>query len=76
MLFVINTVFIVWTIASVEIILLWNNIDGIYVLNSTGQLIPFIIAVAGFLRVLHGIIVRCCDILNTDVLLVRNDPKR
>lgn len=55
---------------SVELTLLWNGISGVYTLNSTGQLIPFIIGVVGLLSLLHGISVERSKLKSTDVLLV------
>lgn len=40
----VNIVCIIFTIISVELTLIWNNIRGIYDVRSTGQLIPFIVS--------------------------------
>jgi hypothetical protein len=48
----------VWTITAVELIIFWNNISGVYVVSSTGQIIPLIIGFGGFWRVLISICVR------------------
>ncbi|MCJ1377565.1 hypothetical protein MMC17_000660 [Xylographa soralifera] len=42
-IYVSNFICIIWTLISVELTLLWNDIRGVYTLDSTGQLIPFII---------------------------------
>lgn len=65
-----NFICIIWTMISVELTLLWNGISGVYTLNSTGQLIPFIIGVVGLLSLLHGISVERSKLKSTDVLLV------
>jgi hypothetical protein len=41
--------------------LAWNNVSGIYILSSTGQLIPFVVGVLSLLRILHLIIVQISD---------------
>jgi hypothetical protein len=43
---------------AVELTIAWNNVTGVYVLGSTGQLIPFVVGVLGLLRNIHLIIVR------------------
>jgi len=49
---------VVWTTLAVELTLAWNNVTGVYILGSTGQLIPFVVGVLGLLRNFHLIIVR------------------
>jgi hypothetical protein len=49
---------IIWTTVAVELTLAWNDVTGVYVLGSTGQLIPFVVGVLGLLRNIHLIIVR------------------
>lgn len=46
-----------WSIAAIELTLAYNSVQGVYGIDSTGQLIPFIIGVLGLLRVLNLIIV-------------------
>ena len=60
---------IIWSILAVELMLVWNNIEGIYTISSTGQLIPFIIGVVGLARLFQGISVRRCTALSTEVLM-------
>lgn len=50
-----------WFLLSIELTLAWNSIAGVYSLNSTGQLIPFIIGFLGFLRALHLIFLDFMD---------------
>lgn len=38
--------------------LAWNRVTGVYVLGSTGQLIPFVVGVLGMIRNLHLIILQ------------------
>lgn len=72
-----NLLCIIWTIIAVELTLLWNNINGVYSLNSTGQLIPLIIGVAGLLSFLHGMTVERSKLrsakLSTDTIMVYFD---
>jgi hypothetical protein len=49
---------VIWTTLAVELTLAWNNVTGVYILGSTGQLIPFVVGVLGLLRNIHLIIVR------------------
>jgi hypothetical protein len=49
---------VIWTMLAVELTLGWNNVTGVYILGSTGQLIPFVVGVLGLLRNIHLIIVR------------------
>ncbi|KAI5807509.1 hypothetical protein DFH27DRAFT_322488 [Peziza echinospora] len=39
-------------IISVELLISWNDIDGVNTVLSTGQLIPMVIGIAGFLKIL------------------------
>ncbi|KAL9631108.1 MAG: hypothetical protein Q9204_004389 [Flavoplaca sp. TL-2023a] len=45
---------LLWTILSVEFTLRFNQINGVYDIRSTGQLIPFIIGLIRFLSLCHG----------------------
>jgi hypothetical protein len=47
----------VFTSIATELTLAWNSVSNIYVLGSTGQLIPFVVGVLGLLRILHLIAV-------------------
>jgi len=49
---------VIWTTLAVELTLGWNNVTEVYILGSTGQLIPFVVGVLGLLRNIHLIIVR------------------
>jgi hypothetical protein len=53
----------------VELTLFWNGIKGVYTLNSTGQLIPFIIGIVGLLQLLHSLSVELSKVKSTDVIL-------
>lgn len=46
---------IVWFIICTELMIHWNHISGIDTINTTGQLIPFIIGVASACRTLQRI---------------------
>jgi hypothetical protein len=41
----------IYTILTVELMLQWNRVSDVYSINSTGQLIPLIVALAGSLEV-------------------------
>ncbi len=47
---------VVWTIISVELTLAWNNINAVYDIRSTGQLIPFTIGLARLLGLFYDIL--------------------
>ena len=48
--------FIIWSIAAIEFTLVWNNMQDIYNVSSTGQLIPFIVGLAGLLKTLFSLL--------------------
>ncbi len=52
---------IIWVVLATEMTLAWNNVSGVYTLSSTGQLIPFVVGLLSFLRILHLIIVQIVD---------------
>lgn len=52
---------IVWTIISVELTLAWNNINGVYHIRSTGQLIPFTIGLARLLGLFYDLLLSLND---------------
>ena len=56
---------IVWTALAIELTLAWNSVSGIYVLGSTGQLIPFVVGVLGLLRNVHLIAVKLSEKAHT-----------
>jgi len=64
-----NVICIIWSILAVELTIAWNNISGVYTLNSTGQLIPFIIGIVSFIRLLQGISIDHSKSLSTDILM-------
>lgn len=47
--------FIIWSIAAIEFTLVWNKLQNIYNISSTGQLIPFIVGLAGLLKTLYSL---------------------
>jgi hypothetical protein len=51
----------IWAALAIELTLAWNNVSGIYVLGSTGQLIPFVVGVLGLLRNVHLIAVKLSE---------------
>ncbi|KAI2467280.1 hypothetical protein F4781DRAFT_315741 [Annulohypoxylon bovei var. microspora] len=47
---------IVWFILSIEFTLAWNDIQGIYSIDSAGQLIPFVIGAVSTLQVIKKVV--------------------
>jgi hypothetical protein len=66
----INTFSIVWAIVSVELTISWNKLTGVDTLNSTGQLIPFIIGIVALLQLFHGLSVERSNIISIDIVMV------
>ena len=52
---------IMWVCLAIELTLGWNAVTGVYVLGSTGQLIPFVVGVLGLVRNLHLIAVKLSE---------------
>jgi hypothetical protein len=46
-----NVGVMVYSVASIELLIRYNNITGVHTLLSTGQIIPFIIGIASLWRV-------------------------
>jgi hypothetical protein len=44
---------LIYSVVGIELTLYWNSINGVYTINTTGQLIPFVIGLLGLLRVLY-----------------------
>lgn len=51
----INVACILWSITAIELMIKWNNIIDVHTIQSVGQLIPFIIGVVGFIKLLRDI---------------------
>ena len=51
----------VYASLAVELTLAWNEVSGVYVLGSTGQLIPFVVGLLGMVRNLHLIAVKLSE---------------
>ncbi|RAH59108.1 hypothetical protein BO85DRAFT_261143 [Aspergillus piperis CBS 112811] len=47
---------LIYSILGIELTLYWNSIRGVYSIKTTGQLIPFVIGVTGFIIVLLNIL--------------------
>ena len=45
----------VYTMLAIELTIAWNQISGTYVIQSTGQLIPFVISIIGLAKVAQNI---------------------
>ena len=52
----VEAIVLIWSVLSVELTLAWNSVTNIYSIAATGQLIPFIAGMLGFLRNLHLVI--------------------
>ncbi|KAI9836179.1 MAG: hypothetical protein M1838_005116 [Thelocarpon superellum] len=46
----------VLAILSIELTLSWNNITGVYAINTTGQIIPFVIGIGGVGKALNDLL--------------------
>ena len=46
----------VWTILAIELTIHWNNISGMYVLDTTGQYVPLAVGLGGFVRLLYELL--------------------
>jgi hypothetical protein len=45
----------IYCILAIELMLRWNRVTGVYTVSSTGQLIPLVTGVVGFLDVLFNV---------------------
>ncbi|KAE9993780.1 hypothetical protein EG327_003285 [Venturia inaequalis] len=48
-----NIVSFFYSIIGLEMTLHWNHVTGVYTINSVGQLIPFVIGLVGFIKVIY-----------------------
>ncbi len=74
MICVANAACIVWAIVAIELTLVWNQVSDVYDLASTGQLIPFVIAIVSFLRLCHALTVDQSSQHVTDAFIVGRSP--
>lgn len=44
-----------YAVIAIELMIIWNGIDDVYDIRSTGQLIPFVIGVVGLFKALHDV---------------------
>ena len=51
----------IWFVLAAELTLAWNSVNNVYDLNSTGQLIPFIIGLLGLIRALHFVVMEILE---------------
>jgi len=42
-----------YSVIGIEMTLYWNSITGVYTINTTGQLIPFVIGLAGLAEIVY-----------------------
>ena len=49
---------VIWTIITVELTLSYNSVNGVYSIQSTAQLIPFIIGIFSIGKTVNSIMVR------------------
>lgn len=64
-----NILCVAFAIVAVELILVWNNFQGVYNLGSVGQLIPFIVGLVGLLRLLLELSVERSTVNSTEVIM-------
>jgi len=43
-------------VVSIELMIKWNHIEGLYQLNNTGQLIPFIVSLYGLAQLIYNFV--------------------
>ena len=48
---------IIWSIVTVELALLYNSINGVYTIRSTGQLKPLITGIVGLGKTMHELFI-------------------
>jgi len=70
----INLMCVVWSILAIELTIKWNNITEVHTIKSVGQLIPFVIGIVGFLKLLRDISVQKSQLWIYQVVLVRYIP--
>jgi hypothetical protein len=44
---------LIYSVLGIELTLYWNHIRDVYTINTTGQLIPFVIGLAGLAKVIY-----------------------
>ncbi|PMD58058.1 uncharacterized protein K444DRAFT_21192 [Hyaloscypha bicolor E] len=52
---VLNLISLVWSVLAIELMIRWNNITEVYTIQSVGQLIPFVIGIVGFLKLVRDV---------------------
>lgn len=68
-----NFICLVWSMLAVELIISWNNITGVYSIQSVGQLIPFIIGIVGFLSLVIDITTNWTEFWIFNVVMVSHE---
>jgi hypothetical protein len=51
---IIGCVSFLWSVLAIELIIKWNKISGVYAVDSTGQYIPLVMGIGGFIQLLYG----------------------
>ena len=69
---IINLVCVIWSILAIELMIKWNNIIEVNTIQSVGQLIPFVIGVVGFLKLLRDISIERTQLWIYEIVLVRH----
>lgn len=49
-----NILELVYSIVGIELTIRWNSIRDVYSINTTGQLIPFVIGLVGLVEIIYG----------------------
>jgi hypothetical protein len=67
---IMNLLYLIWSILAIELTIRWNNITSVHTIQSVGQLIPFIIGIVGFLKLVRDISVERTGIWVYEVVIV------
>lgn len=66
----INLACAVWSILSIELMIRWNKVTEVHTIQSVGQLIPFVIGIVGFFKLLRDISIQSTQLWIYRVVLV------
>jgi hypothetical protein len=55
-MYLIGFIYTSYALIAIELMVIWNDIDGVYSVQSTGQLIPLIVGILSFLKTIHDVI--------------------
>ena len=66
-----NLICVTWSTLAIDLMIKWNNITEVHIIQSAGKLVPFVIGAVGFLKLLRDISVKRTQLRIYDVVLVR-----